>query len=195
MNTQGRLLGRIYKDVVHHIEERSCRSVLDIGAGSGRLAANLGQAGVQVTAVDIDRPRRRSVRSEFSGAFVQADAAHLPFGESFDCAVLSMVLHSLSPDACNAVWREANRVVREGGILIVCDFSQLGHSHVTGRLMQSFFTLEEWLVARAGSPHYKNYKMFRRQGGLEHFLGTVVSRVQASRRYLFGNIQLSVVGK
>lgn len=109
--------------------------VLDLGAGTGRLARLLTGAGAAVTAVDradamlrvardrVDPPRTNSTH------YVQAQADALPFGEGgFDFACAGWVFGhfpSWSPDS----WRQAigaglgemTRVVTRGGSLVILE--------------------------------------------------------------------------
>ena len=103
-------LGRIEAD----------QSVLDVGCGTGGLAAAIADAtGARVVGCDrshafLDYARRRSPGVEW----VAGDAARLPFEESsFDCVLMSLVLHQLD-DRERAV-AEAYRVLRHGGRLLV----------------------------------------------------------------------------
>lgn len=97
--------------------------LLEVGVGSGRMAAPLAAAGVSVIGIDISakmlgllRERAPEVQALF------AEAAHLPFRDgAFDGALFVHILH-LVPDV-SATVREAIRAVRPGGILFACETS------------------------------------------------------------------------
>lgn len=101
--------------------------VLDLGCGPGvnvpGLADDVGPAG-RVVALDyaagmVERAREMT-RDRPNAAAVRGDAAHLPFPDgSFD-AVYSTLAVSAMPEAPAAV-REARRVLRPGGRLVVLD--------------------------------------------------------------------------
>jgi ubiquinone/menaquinone biosynthesis C-methylase UbiE len=95
-------------------------AVLDVGCGTGGFAAEIAETtGARVVGCDrspafLDYARRRSPDVDW----VVGDAAALPFAaSSFDCVVVSLVLHQLD-DPGRAV-AEAHRVLRPGGRLLV----------------------------------------------------------------------------
>jgi SAM-dependent methyltransferase len=84
--------------------------VLDLGCDEGSFAAASTHS--FTIRLDRDRPRRRD------GAFVQADAALLPFADASFAAVVSN--HSLEHfDQLEGVLREIGRVIRPDGALFV----------------------------------------------------------------------------
>ena len=113
---------------IHWIcSQASGRDVLDIGCGQGVASLILGREGFQCAGIDClsaavgaaqqalakeEESVRRRVR------FQHAEAAELPFDdESFDTVLLGHVLHQLTQPA--TVLREAKRVLRQGGRLLV----------------------------------------------------------------------------
>jgi len=96
--------------------------VLDLGCGTGRFTGPLARRlGIPVCGVDVSRKMLAVAAGTLGGcpaSLVQANAASLPFGdESFDAALLSMVLHHirLVPGAT----AELARVMRPFGILLI----------------------------------------------------------------------------
>jgi len=101
-------------------ELRGRGRVLEIGAGTGRIALPLRAAGVDVVGLDLSRPmlERFAAKAGGSAPVVQADATRLPFRDgSFGGAIAVHVLH-LIPAWKSAV-RELVRVVQPGGVLLV----------------------------------------------------------------------------
>lgn len=100
------------------------RAVLEIGAANGfRLAAIRGRyaagvAGVEVSAAAIidGTTRYPEVR------LVMAPAHALPFRESFDLVLVNFVFHWIDRSRLLASVAEVDRVVTEGGFLILGDF-------------------------------------------------------------------------
>lgn len=94
--------------------------LLDIGCGTGYVAALYASGGADVTAVDIaDRSveltRKRLAWKGLHGTVLTANAEDLPFSEgSFDVVTSFGVLHH-TPDTRKAL-QEVHRVLRPGGV-------------------------------------------------------------------------------
>lgn len=100
--------------------------VLDLGAGSGRLAGVARTSGVsrEWVGVDIDESALEAARVEYPWAkFVVASADELPMADSSVGAVIASVLFSSlpSPEFEAAVASEIGRVLRPDGWLIWYD--------------------------------------------------------------------------
>ena len=74
-----------------------CTRVLDVGIGTGRLAAPLQKAGLHVVGVDISRKMVDKAKEKGVGDLVLADARLIPFRDKvFDVAVSVHLLHLVS---------------------------------------------------------------------------------------------------
>jgi len=101
------------------------RRVLDIGCGDGTLTFQLAQRSAHVCGVDDSLLPLRLAREEFGRRQMsrepllsRADARRLPFpDDSFDCVVLADVIEHI--DTPEVVVREAHRVLRHGGQILV----------------------------------------------------------------------------
>ena len=109
--------------------------VADIGTGTGVLALELAELGLDVVAVDQSAGMLDAAREKWSAIadhtqgrvdFCDGDAHALPIeDESVDAAFAHMVLHSLAePERAIA---EMFRIVRPGGQVVLVDF--LVHDH------------------------------------------------------------------
>ena len=107
--------------------------VLDVGCGTGWLTRRAGNiVGPSGSAWGID-PVPDMIRVAMQTAGLARNPAHfklaamesLPFDDaSFDVAVVSLVLHHLPPDLKTIGLKEAYRVLKAGGRLIVVDFDR-----------------------------------------------------------------------
>ena len=95
---------------------------LEIGVGTGRVALPLGQAGYQLVGVDLSAPMLERLRAKDPDAqvpVVLGDATALPFADdAFGAAIACHVLHLVADWI--AVVAELRRVLRPGGVLLVC---------------------------------------------------------------------------
>lgn len=110
-------------------DDRRSARVLDVGTGSGDLAATMAGWGrergraVRVTAVDLHAATLRITRQRTHGLgtveLVRGDGLRLPFDDAtFELAHLSMTLHHMDGPALPGLLREAARVARGGRILV-----------------------------------------------------------------------------
>lgn len=94
------------------------RRILDVGCGTGDLAAMLAAAGAQVWGVDVCA--RLVARAREGRGFVAADAVRIPFAsETFHDATCVLVLHYVA-DPGRALG-EIARVVRPVGRFVLAD--------------------------------------------------------------------------
>lgn len=103
--------------------------LLDIGCGTGTLAAMLIASPLPARVVGLDYAesmagvasrKAREAHAESRAAFVRADSEHLPFADaSFDAVTCSNSFHHYPHQA--ACVREMRRVLRPGGRLMLID--------------------------------------------------------------------------
>ncbi len=98
--------------------------ILDVAAGTGASAAPMAKAGALVTALDlsqgmIDEGRKRHPDIEF----VHGTAEELPFDDdTFDAVTISFGLRNVQQP--RAALSEFLRVLKPGGRVVICEFSQ-----------------------------------------------------------------------
>ncbi len=91
---------------------KDCRTVLDIGTGTGRFAQYFLESGLAVIGVDVSLPMMGQAREKGVRDLVRADAQHLPFrDQSFDGSIMIHVLH-LVHDWVKVI-NEVGRVTRK----------------------------------------------------------------------------------
>ena len=92
--------------------------ILEVGVGTGRIAAPLLRSGAPLVGVDLSLGMMQRLRAKHGAApLAQADASRLPFPDATYGAVLTVhVLHLVGP------WREAlrefRRILRPGGVYL-----------------------------------------------------------------------------
>jgi len=120
-------------------------AVLDLGTGTGNLAATLAARGHHVTGLDFsERSLARARRTCPQLRLLLADLFELDAvrDESFDLVTLAYVLHGLPEEARLGVLRHAARVARRA--VLVLDYAGPGPWYVR---------LIEWLEG----PHYPSF--------------------------------------
>jgi SAM-dependent methyltransferase len=102
-------------------------AVLDVGCGTGILAARLANLGYEVAGVDLApamlaRAQRRGLRHVYA-----ARSTAMPFENgSFDLAITVATLHHLeTPERVAGTIGEMGRVVRDGGFVVLWDHNPL----------------------------------------------------------------------
>jgi SAM-dependent methyltransferase len=119
----GRLTGRLTQladAVAYHVPAGG--AVLDLGCGTGELAAAIAAAGMHATGCDISPEMlHRAAAADPSGAidWVQLDPGWrvLPFAQgTFDAVVAASVLEYIDDPV--AVLRECRRALRPGGVVV-----------------------------------------------------------------------------
>jgi SAM-dependent methyltransferase len=115
-------------------------SVLDVGAGTGRVALHLARAGCAVTALDIDAAllavlAERADAEGLNVRVITADAAGFDAGSTFDLVAVPMQTIQLLPDAAARAgfFASARRAVAPGGVValaIATDMETFGDGEV-----------------------------------------------------------------
>lgn len=112
-------------EIVPHLPAAGSLRILDVGTGAGFFAILLAQQGHCVCGVDmsqamLDEGANLAAQAKCSATFLRMDACSLDFeSASFD-AVISRNLTWTLPAAAQA-YREWNRVLRPGGVLLNFD--------------------------------------------------------------------------
>ncbi|GAA4805704.1 class I SAM-dependent methyltransferase [Actinomycetospora chlora] len=102
------------------LEDLDLTDVLEIGPGFGATTRVIAPRAQRLTAVEIDEASVGGLRAEFGGRveIVHGDGAALPFPDGRFSAVVcfTMLHHVPSPAAQDALFAEACRVLRPGGV-------------------------------------------------------------------------------
>ncbi len=144
--------------------------VLDVCCGTGDQAFYYAQVGIMATGIDLDpnmlklarKGKRRQALSNVS--FQIADAQNLPFKDSFfDYASISFALHEKERTVRDKVISEMKRVVKKEGALVFIDFQVPLPKNLFVYLIRAI----EFI---AGRNHYRYFKDYIAQGGLDEIL-------------------------
>lgn len=120
--------GKIRRTIVELAEVCPKCRVLDVGCGTGTLAALVRtlHPGAKVVGIDADEEileiaRRKAEGVEFRRAFADA----LPFKDgTFDAVLSSLMFHHLPTPVKKGALREILRVLRPGGVFLLADWGR-----------------------------------------------------------------------
>jgi SAM-dependent methyltransferase len=155
------------------------KRVIDLGCGDGLLGATLARQGALVVGVDVDRSVLRAANSRGAQGpggpprFIEGPIERLPFDDSvFDVAVAMTVLCLVADPT--AALREAARVVRPGGTLIIGELGRW-NTWAARRRVKGWFGSRLWRSAHVFSASQLS--------GLVEDAGLTVSAVRGSVFY------------
>lgn len=125
--------GRFRESMLGLAKLQPGEAVLDVACGTGTLAiaarrrvgSDGSVTGVDASAEMIGRARAKAERAGLDLTFVNGTAQQLPFEDAqFDIVTGTLMLHHLSKPARSAFFREAERVLKPGGRLLLIDFGR-----------------------------------------------------------------------
>jgi ubiquinone/menaquinone biosynthesis C-methylase UbiE len=161
------------------------KRILDVGCGTGTLAALIKQAHPAANVVGLDgdpqileiaRAKARNQKLEIQ--FDQGMSFELPYpDESFDVVCTSMMLHHLTRDDKQKTALEMYRILRPGGKLFGADFaeprSRFGKAirPITRRFERVAENVDGFLPVMFRNAGFKNYT----EGGQRYLFGSIAS--------------------
>jgi ubiquinone/menaquinone biosynthesis C-methylase UbiE len=157
-----------------HLKTLERAHVLELGCGPASTTVYLAKAfpKVKITAIDLSSPyvkvAQKRLRKYPRVDALQADAAHLPFKDSsFDAVTSVFMFHELPEDVRLEILREAHRVLKPGGILVLADSIQWNDK-------ENFNWALERFPQNYHEPFFANYihmplKKLMEQAGFEDF--------------------------
>ncbi len=189
----GPFMGVVQNEVRRKMERLRVRNVLDICCGTGSQVRLLADSGLGAFGIDRS-PAMLEVagrKSRGNIPLVRGDARSLPFRDgAFEGALISLALHENEPEVRDAMIREATRILRPQGILLVVDYLA---PYRTARGAAALGVRGvEWM---AGKRHYKNFRDFVVRGGLIHVLQRRYLNILHVTPLWFGVIGLAVCRK
>jgi ubiquinone/menaquinone biosynthesis C-methylase UbiE len=114
--------------IIRSVAADQPRRVLELGCGTGTLSISLARAlpDASVTGIDLDPEALKLAKAKTDAEKVSwtlgsvTDAA--PKAGTWDCVVISLVLHHLTPEQQPIALTRAHEALRPGGSLHVIDF-------------------------------------------------------------------------
>lgn len=149
------------------------RSVLEIGAANGyRVAAIAHKYGARATAVEPSAEAIADGAARYPEvAFVQATGSQVPLTATFDLVVVNFVFHWIDRAMLLRSVAEVDRLLRDGGFLIIGDFLpsnrlQVQYHHLPGEHVYTY---------------KQDYAAVFQASGLYHPIGLFTGRAGSKR--------------
>lgn len=145
-------------------------TLLDIGCGTGTHLEIYRKAGCKVFGIDLSPAMVEICKSKLHGRgeIHLGDAANLPFpDEAFDFVLSSISIHEMPAVVRSAVMKEAKRVLKMSGRFLIIDY-HVGETQFPQILYHR--TVSIIFEILAGREHYKNYREFMTNDGLQPYL-------------------------
>jgi len=165
--------------------------VLDICCGTGDQVFYYGEKGIISFGIDLDpnmiraAKNDRRIKNNNNVSFQIADAAKLPFEDSFfDYVSISLALHEKEITVRDKIISEMKRVVKKDGSLIFIDFKIPMPNNPYSYLIKSV----EYL---AGRIHFGYFRDYVNQGGLDGLLEE--NQLYEEKRSCFKNNNIVII--
>jgi SAM-dependent methyltransferase len=121
------------------------RAVLEIGAANGvRLAEIAHRHGARTTAVELSQDAIRDGQAKFPMVdFICGPAHAIPLAAAFDLVIVNFVLHWVDRSLLLRTIAEVDRLLGDGGFLVIGDFSpvnflEVPYHHLTDESVSTF---------------------------------------------------------
>lgn len=187
----GPFLRRVRKDICLAAASEKCGRILDIACGTGEQAIMLARAGLRAAGLDLSPAMlaEANKNSPHDVHYVLGTAEKMPFGPgSFDCVVISLALHEMSPGTRIGVIAGAREILKPGGRIVFFDYMR-PNGFVSAFALGLLGLLEKC----AGKRHFGNFVQFIRMGGLEQLVKTFSMEPVSTRLYFLGALGLVIV--
>ena len=159
-------------------------TILDVGCGTGSFLAQLHCTfpRAKLSGIDLSPYYLRSAHDALGGVpgvtLVAENAETLPFGDaSFDAVTSIFLFHELPREARLNVMAEMRRVLRPGGLAVICDSAQ----RIESPELEYFFGMFPVLYHE---PYFKSYV----GDPLEDSLGEVGFEIRSSRPHFLSKV-------
>jgi ubiquinone/menaquinone biosynthesis C-methylase UbiE len=172
----GRRLDKIYDWLASHIKKGD--KVLDIGCGTGALSLRAAEKGAKVKGIDINsrmleiaRNRADKLNLVQKIEFCEMGVAELDLeeGDSYDAVISGLCFSELVEDELSFALREAERIVKPGGLLLVADEVRPNkvYKKIINGLRRLFFGAIVFIITQTTTGALKNLPEKIRGSGFE----------------------------
>jgi ubiquinone/menaquinone biosynthesis C-methylase UbiE len=170
-------------------------TVLDIGCGTGVHLRLYQKHNCHVYGIDVS-PAMIEVAGKKLGKEARiclGSATDMEFAnDHFDLILCVMALHEMPEQAREDVLKEAKRVLKSDGRILLIDFHPGPITKMKGIFSKVVITIAEMI---AGGEHYKNYRHYIRNGGLPRLIDSMGFHIEERKIVSGGNFGLFLLKK
>ena len=151
-------LNRVRQITAQKILQYKPKSLIDICCGTGNQLKYLTNKGIELTGIDNSPHMLKNAKGV--NCYLQ-DATNIKLPEeSFSMALIQLALHEKAPNVQKKIVSEIYRIVKKDGYIIVVDYEIGKHTRKSAKYI--IYAIEYI----AGKEHYKNFKQYIRNGGI-----------------------------
>jgi ubiquinone/menaquinone biosynthesis C-methylase UbiE len=166
------------------IQKYGCKKIIDLGCGTGSQCQVLSKDDLDVVGMDLSEKMLAVAKKKDlqKTRLLYGDISKngLPDG-SFDCAIITLVLHPNDQTTIQQIIRDAKRVIQKDGVIIITDYD-VGRQF-KGKAAEIVIRIIE---SMANTSHRRNYFKFMERGGLYTILSEVDVKILESHSF-YGN--------
>jgi len=182
---------RIRKRILKIVKKNQYKKILDVCCGTGNQLKVLKKHGIDGTGVDLSKAMLEVAESgKIKVKCFEQDAEKINFSnESFDMTMTTFALHEKSNSSAKIILNEMIRLTKINGHLIIVDFSIDSNTFFLARKGI------ELIESHAGDDHYKHYKEYVADNGLDTLLkGSPLKEIE-NHYFAFKGVVLKVLEK
>lgn len=113
--------------------------------------------------------------------------------EKVDAAIIAFAIHEMEEDLRAKIWETMKRATKQGGVLVVADFSTPERRSLFSRISWRFIWADEKGIGKHDPGHFKNFQEFMEKGGIRGWLISHGETIVAEQYFQWGNIGVFTV--
>jgi ubiquinone/menaquinone biosynthesis C-methylase UbiE len=168
-------------------------NVLDIGCGTGAHLRIYQKQKCNIYGIDLSQAMINVAKHKLGkeAHLSLCSATDMDFeDDKFDLILCSTVLHEMSQKVRMAVLKEAKRVLKKTGQILIIDFHPGPVIKIKGIISKIIITISEILTGRE---HFKNYRQYMKNGGMPNLINSVDFIIEDKKIVSGGSFGIFVV--
>lgn len=173
------------------ISKYHCEKIIDLGCGTGAQCRVLSNHGFEVVGIDHSEKMLQVAKNKKLNktTFIHGDITeHIVLDQTFDCAIITLVLHPNDQKTITSIIKEAKKITKQDGIIIITDYNH--GRHTTGKLATMVIKCIESLAMPS---HRSNFFKFMKRGAMQTILSEHAYRVLESFSFYGNSLNMLVV--